>query len=91
MVQRTTQKYTTRGYACLCVCVYGGPPEHNTSFLVVLFKWAVLLIRTDLLAASGININQGDAGYCLCTKYSRLLPLKISCSLILSLSRPDHV
>lgn len=65
--------------------------QNNTPFGCFISKWPVLLIRTDLLPASGININQVDAGHCLCTKHSRLLPLKVSCSLILSLSLPDHV
>lgn len=49
-----------------------------------------LLTRSDLLPETSVGINQRDTVHCLCAKYLRLLPLKITCSLILSLSRPDH-
>lgn len=52
--------------------------------------FSLLLARSDLLPETSVDINQCDTVHCLCAKHLRLLPLKITCSLILSLSRPDH-
>lgn len=79
---------TTQGQACLL----GGQPEHRGSAGLFLNRpiFFFPLARSDLLPEPGVNINQRDTVHCLCAKHLRLLPLKITCSLILSLSRPDH-
>lgn len=58
-------------------------------------QWVIYIIyfphSIDILPTDESNINQGDVGHCLTTKYSRLFPVWSLCSLISSLFYPDHV